>query len=201
MPIVYFFIGILISIGLITADWALSPSFQKHSLSLSTPSISATPTPTAFIPASPIPLLQAATNSFPNITTQEFPQTDLLFGKFSILLSEQKILFYKKTFFSDASPIFTIYSYTSPQVLEPFSSSIENSLLQSSFSPTPQILNIQRYGGKSFAIRLEQQQKTMYIVIVFGDRLLGIEYSLDDILRHKGIDAMLQSAFPYQGGN
>lgn len=59
------------------------------------------------------------------------------------------------------------------------------------------VIEMKKYGDKTFIIRLESNQNKMYIVIVSGDRLLGIEYLLDEkLLRHKMINKMLADLFP-----
>lgn len=59
------------------------------------------------------------------------------------------------------------------------------------------IVDVTQYGEKSFVIRLEPNQKTMYLVMDSGSRLLGIEYPLgENFSRHRILDKVLLELFP-----
>jgi hypothetical protein len=61
------------------------------------------------------------------------------------------------------------------------------------------VIEMKKYGDQTYIIRLESNQNKMYIIIVSGDRLLGIEYLLDEkLLRHKMINEILSKLFPLE---
>lgn len=58
------------------------------------------------------------------------------------------------------------------------------------------VIEDNQYGNKSFSIRLEEGQKTVYIVAAHRDRLLGFEYPLDTLgSRHEEIEKILLQVF------
>lgn len=71
-------------------------------------------------------------------------------------------------------------------------------IIQRTFLYNPEVRLIEKntYGDKSFIIRLEGNQKTMYLVVAYRDRLLGFEYPLENTrLRHDDIQKILSQIF------
>lgn len=89
---------------------------------------------------------------------------------------------------------FTLYDNSLEKAYEIVKKNIENNLIN---NPEAKIVEVNQYGEKSFVIRLESNQKTMYLVLASGDRLLGIEYLLgENFSRHRSINTVLQTVFP-----
>lgn len=97
----------------------------------------------------------------------------------------KKILVGYEVFSTKPRTIISAYEYLKGRMKEDFSTSVESRIVEDN-----------RYGDKSFTIRLEEGQKTMYIVAAHRDRLLGFEYPLDSLgSRHEDIEKVLEKIF------
>ncbi len=60
------------------------------------------------------------------------------------------------------------------------------------YNPEARVIEENKYGDKSFIIRLEGNQKTMYLVVAYRDRLLGFEYLIS---RHEQMEKVFTEIF------
>lgn len=180
-----FVVGICFSVLLFWADMLLAlPSAHQPTSSLA---------PSVTMAEPPLPLNDAVISVFPEASYVSLPDTPLLFGKFSLVIAETPLVFYQKEYRIAGTPLFTAYSVTLPNII---SEDDAYSQAKAQIQPLAEVIEVQRYGKKSFVIRLEAHQQMMYIVIVFKNRLLGISYDIADISRFKSIDTVLKKAFP-----
>ena len=99
--------------------------------------------------------------------------------------NQKKILVAYEIFSTKPRTVFSTYEYLKRHIKEDFSHSIESRIIEDNI-----------YGDKSFSIRLEEGQKTMYIVVAHRDRLLGFEYPIDSLgSRHESIEKVLLQIF------
>lgn len=151
------------------------------------------------ISKNPISLNQSVVGIFPSSSVFEKPSTNLLFEKFSLVLEKNSLSFYQKEYKEGENILLTAFSVTLPIQVpkEVVYSSIKNQIEMFLQGQKGSITEIQKYGEKSFVIRLESEPQMMYIVIVFENRLLGISFVVNDVSRVKSVDALLIRAFPH----
>ncbi len=95
--------------------------------------------------------------------------------------------------------IYTIFSTTPRSTLKAYSD-IKKQLIRSFENDIEKkIIEANQYGDKSFVISLESNQKTMYILIAYRDRLLGFEYPIGKTFsRHEEMKKFLTFIFSPQ---
>ena len=98
---------------------------------------------------------------------------------------QKKILVAYEIFSTKPRTVSSAYEYLKSRIKENFSRSVESRIIEDNI-----------YGDKSFSIRLEEGQKTLYIVVAYRDRLLGFEYPIDSLgSRHESIEKVLLQIF------
>lgn len=184
-------IGMVIAVGLFCADFFLTTYFhQKKSSHVA--SFSAPVSDILYIN-----LQKSFLAAFPNAWVAQKPDSTVFLQQFdTITLFNAPAVFqhwalYENRFSKDAFLSMDI-AVLSPEISIASEYNTIQSQIKSKFSsPIQQIIELNKYPEKSFTIRLAENQKNMYIVIVFKNRLLGVSCDLSDILRFKSIDALL----------
>ncbi len=139
-----------------------------------------------------------------NISTHKSVEVDNLFYTLSLTPEEDDFRVLKTEYFQtneiqESQKILVVYDIfsTRPRTIQTAYTDIQEKfkkLLEQNIEA--EIKEDNQYGNKSFMIRLEEDSKTMYLIVAYRDRLLGFEYPIGkNFSRHDEIEKVFQIFF------